>query len=95
MLPYGEYYDKYKQFLSAEKGDILRFFNGPDVEIDKVMLIKCDAVCDFLCRMRYGITWDKAFKIWLRYARMEGNGSDILSRDKCLLVVYNDERDTE
>lgn len=91
LLPYGEYYDKYKDFLKAEKGDILRFFNGPEVEIEKVMLIRCDEVCNFLCKMRYGITWDKAFQIWLRYARMEGNGSDILSRTKCLLVVYNED----
>lgn len=95
LLPYGEFYEKTKVFLSAERGDVLRFFNGPDVEIEKVMLIKCDAVCDFLSRMRYGVSWDKAFGVWLRYARMEGNGSDILSRDKCLLVVYNNARNTE
>lgn len=91
LLPYGEYYDKTKVFLSAERGDTLRFFNGPDVQIDKVLLIKCDAVCDFLCRMRYGISWDKAFKVWLRYARMEGHDRDILSTDKCLLVFYDEE----
>lgn len=91
LLPYGDFYEKYKKFLTAEPGDTLRFYNGPDVRIEKVMLIKCDEVCNFLCKMRYGITWDKAFEIWLRYARMEGNGKDILSRSKCLLVVYNED----
>ena len=91
LLPYGEFYEKTKIFLTAEKGDILRFFNGPDVEIEKVMVIKCDSVCDFLCRMRYGVVWEKAFQVWLRYARMEGHDKDVLSRDKCLLVVYNEE----
>lgn len=90
LLPYGEYYDKYKQFLGASKGDTLRFFNGPEVEIEKVMLIDCDEVCDFLCKMRYGITWDKAYEIWLRYARMEGHGKDIIDTKRCLLVVYNE-----
>lgn len=93
LLPYGEYYEKTKSFLTAEKGDILRFFNGPDVEIEKVMLIDCDAVCDFLCRMRYGITWERAFAIHSRYARLEGHDKEILSKEKCLLVIYNDVQD--
>lgn len=90
LLPYGEFYQKTKVFLSAVKGDTLRFFNGPDVTIDRVMLIDCDAVCDFLSRMRYGITWDKAMQVWLRYARMEGHDKDVLSTKKCILVVYEE-----
>lgn len=88
LLPYGEYYAKTKVFLDAKEGDTLRFYNGRDVSIKSVMLIACDKTCDFLCKMRYGITWDKAFKRWLSYARLEGNGKDILSRTKCILVVY-------
>lgn len=88
LLPYGEFYQKTKEFLDAKAGDTLRFYNGPDVRIESVMLIACDKTCDFLCRMRYGITWDKAFAKWLSYARLEGHGKDILSRTKCLLVVY-------
>lgn len=88
LLPYGEFYQKTKEFLDAKAGDTLRFYNGPDVRIESVMLISCDKTCDFLCRMRYGITWDKAFAKWLSYARLEGHGKDILSRAKCILVVY-------
>ena len=88
LLPYGEFYQKTKEFLDAKAGDTLRFYNGPDVRIESVMLIACDKTCDFLCRMRYGITWDKAFAKWLSYARLEGHGKDILSRAKCILVVY-------
>jgi hypothetical protein len=88
LLPYGEFYQKTKEFLEASAGDTLRFYNGPDVRIESVMLIACDKTCDFLCRMRYGITWDKAFAKWLSYARLEGHGKDILSRAKCILVVY-------
>jgi len=91
LLPYGEFYQKTKVFLEAKPGDTLRFFNGPDVKIESVMLIACDKTCDFLCKMRYGITWEKAFKRWLSYARLEGNSADILSKTRCLLVVYNAE----
>lgn len=90
LLPYGEYYDKTKVFLDAKEGDIIRFFNGGEFRIKSVMLIACDKTCDFLCKMRYGITWDKAFARWLSYARLEGNGKDILSKTKCILVVYED-----
>lgn len=93
LLPYGEFYAKTSGFLKAKSGDTLRFFNGPDVEIESVSLINADSVCDFLCKMRYGITWDVAFKRWLSYARLEGNGKDILSRDKCMLVIYKRDAD--
>lgn len=88
LLPYGAYYDKTNVLLNANPGDTLRFFNGPDVMIDSVTLISCDSICDFLCKMRYGITWDMAFAKWLSYARMEGHGKEILSTEKCILVVY-------
>ena len=93
LLPYGSFYEKTRVLLDAKPEDTLRFFNGPDVKIESVMLIACDKICDFLCKMRYGITWDKAFKKWLSYARMEGHGKDILSRTECLLVVYRNAED--
>ena len=91
LLPYGEFYEKTKSFLSASKGDTLRFFNGPDVEIDRVVVVDNVDLINLLCRMRYGITWDKAFSVWQKYARLEGNGKDILSSDKCIMVAYNAE----
>lgn len=93
MLPYGEFYQKTKVFLDAKRGDTLRFFNGPDVQIDSVHLIECDKVCDQLCRMRYGITWEKALRVWTRYAVLEGNSKDILSKRECILVFFYDAKD--
>lgn len=91
LLPFGNFYSKTKPFLDAKPGDILRFHNGPDVKIEKVMLIDCNEMCNYLCQMRYGIPWDKALEVWLRYARMEGNDADVLSKYKCLLVFYDAE----
>ena len=94
LLPYGAFYKKTAKFLEARKGDVLRFFNGPDVEIETVRLIPCDAICDILCKMRYGITWEMALRKWITYAKMEGNGADILSTSECILVVFNNAKDT-
>ena len=91
LMPYGEFYQKTKVLLNAKKGDTLRFFNGPDVSIEFVSKLRCGRMCDFLCMMRYGITWDKAYDVWLSYARMEGHGKDILSKDYCLLITYKNE----
>lgn len=88
LLPYGQFYEKTRVFLEAKTGDILRFFNGPEFPIESVTLIKCDRVCDILCRMRYGISWEAALSRWNRYALLEGNGKGILSEDECLFVVY-------
>ena len=93
LLPYGVYYDKTKDFINAKKGDILRFYNGPEYKIDNVSLIKQDRFCDVLCRMRYGIPISAAFRRWARYALLEGNGKDILSKDECFFVVYSKEHE--
>lgn len=88
LLPYGQYYAKTKDYLDAKKGDILRFYNGPEYEIDSVSLIKQDRVCDILCRMRYGIAWKVAFAKWQSNAILEGYGRQALSTQECLLVIY-------
>lgn len=88
LLPYGEFYEKTRCLLEMKRGEMLRFFNGPEVPINSVTLIKQDSLCDFLCRMRYGMPWKVAFDKWVRYARLEGHSKDILSTDKCILVVF-------
>lgn len=93
LLPYGEFYEKTKGFVNAKQGDILRFYNGPEYSIVSVTLIPQDRVCDLLCRMRYGITWRVAFEKWQQYARLEGHGKDILSKDECLFVVYDKKKE--
>lgn len=95
LLPYGMFYEKTRSFLDAKPGDVLRFYNGPDFEIVRTELISGDRVCDILCRIRYGVSWKAAFKRWISYAVMEGNGRDILSPYECILVAYksiDDER---
>lgn len=92
LLPYGQFYEKTRVFLEAKTGDILRFFNGPEFPIESVTLIKCDKVCDILCRMRYGISWEAAFSRWCRYVMLEGNGRSILSKEECIFVVYRRNR---
>lgn len=89
LLPYGNFYEKTKVFVSAKKGDTLRFFNGPEFPIEKVLLIDCDELCDALCSMRYGVPWSKALETWKRYARMEGHDAAVLSSYKCLIVFYD------
>lgn len=88
LLPYGEFYDKTKDMVSAKRGDTLRFFNGPEYEIDSVSLIPQDKQCDILCRMRYNVAFSKVFEIWRRYALLEGYGKDILSTEVCIFMVY-------
>lgn len=88
LLPYGTYYEKTACFLRARPGDTLRFFNGPDRPISRVCLISDPALCECMCRMRYGVSWDAAFRKWLSYAMMEGNGRNILIKNKCIAVFY-------
>jgi len=95
LLPYGEYYSKTKDFLDAKTGDTLRFFNGPEYEIESVTLIPQDKMCDLLCRMRYGISWKVAFEKWRSYAILEGNGKRVLSTKECLFVVYGKKKDSD
>lgn len=92
LLPYGEFYDKTKPVLQMKKGELLRFFNGPEIPIDSVALIAQDALCDFLCRMRYGISWKVALDKWVQYARLQGYSKDIISTEKCILVVFSNDR---
>lgn len=89
LLPYGDFYEKTLPILGAKKGDILRFFNGPEYPIGAVTLVSDGKLCDMLCRIRYGIPWQRAYEIWLSYARLEGHGKDILRHDSCIMVCYD------
>lgn len=88
LLPYGEYYAKTAELLKANTGDIIRFFDGRDAEIQSVKLIEDPELCTILCRMRYGITWPVAFSRWRRYAVLEGNGKYIIVEGKCIMVTF-------
>ena len=91
LLPYGLYYAKTSSFLNAKKGDTLRFFNGPERRIENVSLLQDAKTIDLLCRIRYGIPWESAFQRWLSYAILEGNGKDIIVKDKCIIILYDTE----
>lgn len=88
VLPYSAYYPRSVEIMKARPGDMLRFFEGRDVEITAVHVIEDADLCNTLCRMRYGISWAAAFDRWRRNAVLDGNGRDILSRDKCIMVAF-------
>ena len=88
LLPYGIYYNKTSPFLQAKNGDPMRFYNGPLVKIKCVRLIPQDELCELLCRMRYGLSFEKVLKKWQSYARLEGHSSDVLSKKECIFVLY-------
>ena len=88
LLPYGAFYEKTKELAQAKRGDLLRFFNGPDMKIHAVRRMTQDGLCDLLCRMRYGISWAAALSRWQNYALMEGYGKDAISKSECLIVFY-------
>jgi len=89
LLPYGSFYEKTNALFKAKPGDTVRFFNGPEVPIVSVRVIPFDGMCNFLCRMRYGIDWEKALEKWRRYAALEGHSKDVISGNECILVIYN------
>lgn len=88
LLPYGEFYDQTAQISKAKKGDILRFFQGGDHEIERVLKIPQDDFCDMLCRIVYGIPLRMAIQKWQSYAVLEGNDRNVISSDYCLWVIY-------
>lgn len=88
LLPYGQFYDKAVEMMKAKPGDILRFFNGRDAEIQAVNLVEGLSLCNILSRMRYGITWEAAMSRWTRYAVFEGNGKDVLAPNMCIMVTF-------
>lgn len=89
MLPYGEFYAPAQNAIKAVKGDILRFYDGNDYAIERVIKIPQDDICDMLCRVRYGIPWKIAFKKWQTNAVLEGNDRNVLSNDYCLWIIYD------
>lgn len=89
LLPYGDFYAPAQSAIKAGKGDILRFYNGNDYTIERVIKIPQDDVCDMLCRLRYGIPWKVAFKKWQTNAVLEGNDRNVLSNDYCLWIIYD------
>lgn len=92
LLPFGEFYEPTKGIAKAKPGDIIRFFQGPEHKIERVMKIPQNDICDMLCRIAYGIPWQMALKKWQSYAVMEGNDRNVISPDYCLWVIYGEEQ---
>lgn len=90
ILPYGEYYKQTREIAKAKKGDILRFFQGKDYTIERVMKIRQDDFCDMLSRIAYGIPWKLALKKWQSYAVLTGSDRGVINSDYCLWVIYGD-----
>ena len=89
LLPCGEFYKPTLSIAKARKGDIIRFYNGADRFIERVLRIPQDDYCDMLCRIVYGIPLKMAMKKWQSYAVLEGNNKDVISSDFCLWVIYD------
>lgn len=87
-MPYGEFYGQTSNIKKAKKGDIIRFFQGGDYEIERVMKIPQDDFCDMLCRIVYGIPLRIAMRKWQSYAVLEGNDKNVVSSEYCLWVIY-------
>lgn len=94
LLPVGYSYNA--AIAQAKKGDTLRLFDGGEYPILVVRKMKMkDPNTDILCRMRYGITLKGALMRWKNNARLEGHGSQVVSEDECLWIIYADREDTE
>ena len=94
LLPVGYSYNA--DIAQAKKGDTLRLFDGGDYPILVVRRLKMkDPNTDILCRMRYGITLKGALMRWRTNAKMEGHGSQAVSEDECLWIIYANSEDTE
>lgn len=92
LLPFGDFYEKTRCYLDAKTGDKMQFMDGEEVTIDSVMVVEGERMCDVLCRIRYGVKFKVAFSRWMRYARIEGHGKDILVPNKCIMVLYGKEK---
>lgn len=89
LFPYGEFYPPAKRLGAAKKGDILRFYNGGEYPIERVLQIRQDEFCDMLCRIRYGIPWRAAFRRWESNVVLEGHDRGVLSKEFCLWIIYD------
>ena len=88
LFPYGDFYEPSQSMLKAAKGDILRFHDGSEHVIERVIKIRQDEICDMLCRIRYGIPWNIAFRKWQSNVVLEGHDRNVLNKDYCLWVIY-------
>ena len=92
LLPVGYSYNI--EIASAKKGDIISLFDGGDYRVYAVKRLKIgNSAADILSRMRYGVTIKGVLSRWQRNARLEGHGTNAISTDECLWVIYD--TDTE
>lgn len=88
LMPVGYSYNS--DIAAAKKGDILRFADGKTHEILYVRRLRTDKPdADILCRIRYGITLKGAMMRWRANAKLEGHGSNAVSSDECLWIIYS------
>lgn len=89
LLPVGFSYNI--AVSQAKTGDKVRFFNGGIFPIVAVRRLDMrSANTDILCKMRYGITLKAALQRWQMNAKMEGHGTEAVSTDECLWLIYDD-----
>lgn len=87
MLPVGVYYNR--DIHGASVGDKIRFIDGNE----RTIVGKSDidlrmSSTDLICRYIYNCSMKIVFRKWLTNAVIEGNGRNVVSKNKCMLIWY-------
>lgn len=94
LLPLG--YRINAAFKNAPKGQILAFYGGGKAKVGEVYHLSLnDPFTGFLFRFRYGVPFERVFKVWQRNFRALGYNPDAISKTECLLVEYETIKDEE
>lgn len=83
----GVWYNK--DIQQAKTGDILRFNDGLEVELESVIVLDMESpIAKQLCRNIYNISLKQALEIWKNNAILQGNEAGVVSSFDCLWVCY-------
>ena len=94
LMPYGYYYNK--ELQTAREGDILLFSDGKRREIEYISPIKLQCgMTSYLCRKTYRVSLPKVIERWEFNATMEGHDTNVINKDRCLLIFLKEENENE
>lgn len=91
MLPVGMYYNRDIQYASI--GDTIVFLGGKERIIKNKCLLDLRAgATDFLCQYIYNKSLNMVFRKWLTNAVISGNGRNAVSKNRCLVIWYEEKQ---
>lgn len=91
LLPVGLYYNR--DIQKAQRGDSIVFLGGERrVVVRTTFLALTWQATDVLCSYIYGVGLRIVFEQWLTNAVIEGNGKLAVSKNKCFLIWYAEEK---